>query len=89
MNINGFSLLDVGANYHEKSILVYGDSNEIVKVPFISVVFKTKNLIVLFDTGPNIDNKDIYHRSPAINVPYFYLKKTVYISIILHSRKNI
>lgn len=60
MDINGFSLLDVGANYHEKSILVYGDSNEIIKVPFISVVFKTKNLIVLFDTGPNIDNKNVY-----------------------------
>ncbi|KJE49495.1 MULTISPECIES: N-acyl homoserine lactonase family protein [Acidiplasma] len=55
MEINGFSLLDLGANYHEKSILVYGESNEIIKVPFIGVVIKLNDLIVLFDTGPNID----------------------------------
>lgn len=50
----GFSLLDLGANYHEKNLLVSGSTNEIIKVPFIGVVVKTKDLIVLFDTGPNI-----------------------------------
>ncbi len=52
---NSFSLLDVGENYHEKSILIYGDSNDIIKVPFISVIFTIENKNILFDTGPNID----------------------------------
>lgn len=52
---NGFSLLDLGANYHAKSILVEGGGDEIIKVPFIGVVFKIDKFIALFDTGPNIE----------------------------------
>ena len=53
----GFSLLDLGANYHEKSLLVMGSTNKIIKIPFIGVIIKTEDLTLLFDTGPNITGK--------------------------------
>ncbi|WP_338598974.1 N-acyl homoserine lactonase family protein [Sulfolobus tengchongensis] len=54
---DGFSLLDLGYNYHSKSILIADAGNEMVKVPIVGVVIKKKDLKILFDTGPDIRKK--------------------------------
>ncbi|QXJ33909.1 N-acyl homoserine lactonase family protein [Saccharolobus shibatae] len=54
---DGFSLLDLGYNYHAKSILVSDAGNEMVKVPIVGVVIKYRDLKILFDTGPDSRRK--------------------------------
>ncbi|BBD73602.1 hypothetical protein HS1genome_1991 [Sulfodiicoccus acidiphilus] len=50
----GFSLLDLGSNYHRRSLLVQDGGDEMVKVPLVAVVARVRDLVVLFDTGPDV-----------------------------------
>jgi glyoxylase-like metal-dependent hydrolase (beta-lactamase superfamily II) len=54
---DGFSILDLGYNYHAKSILVADAGNEMVKVPIVGIIVKKKDLKILFDTGPDSRKK--------------------------------